>query len=239
VPTRILDTRTTTGGHLGPLRPGETVSVTDVATAGVPADAVAVVVNLTAVAPTGNGYLSAFPDAFSGTSTLNYGRFTRANLAVVTLNSSHGFNLYNSSGTVNALVDVVGYLGGTGADASFVSLPSPVRICDTRYGNGGHLGVLPGSSAMTIQSGELFGVPYDATSVWTNLTVVPPAGGYVTAYAAGTSRPAVSNLNFTHGRVIPNAAAVGLSTGAATAGQLSLFAAGTTNLIVDLFGYFE
>lgn len=62
-PTRVLDTRRTLGGHLGPVEPQGTVDVMIAGEAGVPmAGAAGVIANLTAVNPNAAGYVTLFPN---------------------------------------------------------------------------------------------------------------------------------------------------------------------------------
>jgi hypothetical protein len=65
---------------------------------------------------------------------------------------------------------------------------------------------------------------------------VVPAGplGYVTLWAAGQSQPVASTLNSLDGRVKSNAAIVPAGTG----GAINVFATNTTDLVVDINGYF-
>lgn len=80
---------------------------------GVPADASAVIVNVTAVNPTVGGYLTAWPtgDARPGTSNLNP-RTGRAvpNLAILPLGAGGRISLFNFAGSTHVVVDVVGYV---------------------------------------------------------------------------------------------------------------------------------
>ncbi len=69
------------------------------------------------------------------------------------------------------------------------------------------------------------------------LTVTgPAAGGYITAYADGTDRPATSNLNFRAGQTI----AVQVYAPVGSDGSVALYngSAGSTQLIADVAGYF-
>jgi hypothetical protein len=81
------------------------------------------------------------------------------------------------------------------------------------------------------------GVPAGATAVVANVTVTgPTSAGFLTAYAAGGSKPNASNLNFTAGETVPNRVIIPLS----SSGQLSLFnALGNTNAIVDVDGFYS
>ncbi|MHB8342496.1 MAG: hypothetical protein ACYDB7_15200, partial [Mycobacteriales bacterium] len=80
-----------------------------------PTTATAVAVNITAVGPTGVGYLEAFPDGTTRpvASTVNYtpGE-TTANFQVVALGSNGKLDLYSANSSVNVVIDVVGYLTG-------------------------------------------------------------------------------------------------------------------------------
>lgn len=117
-PVRVLDSRpgSTVGPLLGRLNWRETSVFTPAGQAGVPADAAAVILNVTAVSSPPAGNLRVFsgdrwraPD----TSTLNYieGRDV-PNLVVVPLDESREAFLYSDSdlGTPYVVADVVGYL---------------------------------------------------------------------------------------------------------------------------------
>ena len=69
---------------------------------------------------------------------------TRANSNIVALNSSRQFKIYNSGSATHVIVDLVGYLA-TSTTGRFVPL-TPVRIVDTRYGNGGRYAPLGGAA---------------------------------------------------------------------------------------------
>ena len=85
-PTRLLDTRTTTGGHHAPVKQGETVKVKIAGNGDIPSGVTAVVLNLTATDSTRSGNVTAYADGDIApeTSNVNYGKGTTvANLAVV------------------------------------------------------------------------------------------------------------------------------------------------------------
>ncbi|MCU1655522.1 MAG: hypothetical protein JWO57_178 [Pseudonocardiales bacterium] len=231
---RVLDTRSAVGGHPAPLGAGRAVTVHP----GLPGDAGAAIVNITAV--NGNargGFLNAAPTCTQAASTVNFTRYARANLAVVALRSG-AFCIDSSGSPVNVIVDVVGYLSGSGG-SSYVALPAPVRIVDTRTNNGGSgaepAPLQPDSSA-SFRGDGLFAVPYAATALLTGIVDVNATrGGYFTLFP-GLTRPAApaSTLNFTTGRVVSNAAIVDLSSD-----QFGLYNnLGNTDAAVDLFGYF-
>ena len=86
-----------------------TISVTGLA--GVPSDAKAVVVNLTAVAPTQGSFLTVFPGPTKPlVSDLNPAAGdVKGNLTVATLSPSGTISIYNNTGSVNVVVDVLGW----------------------------------------------------------------------------------------------------------------------------------
>ena len=79
-------------------------------------------------------------------------------------------------------------------------------------------------------------IPATATAYSLNVTVVPMGFlGYITMWPAGIDlRPVVSTMNSTDGRVKANAAIVP----AGTNGGVNIYATNTTNVILDINGYF-
>ena len=232
---RIVDTRNGTGGYTGTLVNHQTQRFTLPAGSGVPADATSMIVNVTATGQPAAGYVTLSTDCSGATSTLNYLKgFTRGNLSVAALDASSGFCVFNSGGPTNVIIDLVGYVGPSGS-ASYIALPAPVRISDTRSGNGGHLGVLGPHGTEALQGGGIFDVPYSASALLTNVTATAgTAGTFLTVYP-GPTRPFVGTLNVTARRTVPNAAVVNLTaSGAATVYNDQ----GSVQAIVDLFGYF-
>jgi hypothetical protein len=79
--------------------------------AGVPDNATAVVVNLTAVDPSAQTFLTVFPALpRPNVSDLNPAPGTvRANLVVATLSATGKILIYNNAGSTNVVVDVLGW----------------------------------------------------------------------------------------------------------------------------------
>ncbi|HEX3647798.1 MAG TPA: PKD domain-containing protein [Pseudonocardiaceae bacterium] len=114
-PTRLLDTRTTVGGHQGPLGPNGVATLNVVGTAGVPADATSVVLNVTAVAPTQSTFITVYPDgtARPDTSALNVGAGqTVPNLVVVPVGANGKIDFFNHQGQIDLVADLAGYFTG-------------------------------------------------------------------------------------------------------------------------------
>lgn len=237
-PARLLDTRDSSG----PIAAAATVTVQVTGgVVGIPADAVAAVLNVTAVDSSVPSYLTVWPAdvARPNTSSLNMaGRDVVPNLVISKLSSSGAVNVFNFAGQVDCVVDVVGYFVA-GAGSRFTSL-SPVRILDTREGVGAPFGAVgPGRSVDLVVAGVggAGGVAGDADTVVMNVTVTEPTvSGFVTVWPTGSVKPTASNLNFGPGQTVPNLVIAKLGTG----GAVSLFnSGGSTHLIADVLGFFR
>jgi hypothetical protein len=151
---------------------------------------------LTAIGPTGQGWLTLFPNgqAVPGTSTLNYGasQFAIANNATVRI-GTNGQVCVNAGQTgTNVLLDVVGYIPSASA-AMMPLLTTPARLADTRGAGGA---ILANTSRCFAVAGQ-GGIPTTATGVLLNITSVGYTGnGWLTAFPSGQAVPATSTLNF-------------------------------------------
>ena len=223
-PVRVLDTRSG-GGALGT---GE-VRALDLSTRA-PVEATAVVLNVTAVAPSLASFVTVYPTGADRPTASNLnlvaGR-TRPNAVVTLLGTGRSVNLYNDAGSVHLVVDLAGYYRPV-TGSGFTPL-SPVRVLDTRTA-GGPLG--PGAVRTVDLSGRL---PSAATAVTFNLTGLgATASTFVTAWPDATTRPNVSNLNPVPGETAPNQVTVTIGANR----RVNLFNnAGSTHLVVDLAGY--
>ena len=113
-PVRVLDTRTTTGGHKAPVGGNAAVSVKVLGVGGVPSSGVAaVVVHVTGVGPSTANYLEAFGAGYPRrtSSTLNLAKgATASNNAVVPVGPDGAVSVYNNDGSANVVVDVQGWI---------------------------------------------------------------------------------------------------------------------------------
>lgn len=162
---------------------------------GVPSDAVAAVLSVTAVSKgAGWNFVTVFPAGtpMPDTSSLNMSPFDGAVANLVTIKLGAGAVDLNSYVACDLIVDLIGVYRPTTtpvASGRLVAFPSAVRALDTRSG------AQPGVGS--ISRVDLDGlVPADATAVVGTLTAVT-AGvpGFVTAFPSGTSVPDTSNLN--------------------------------------------
>src|SRR5579863_4286896 len=117
----------------------------------------------------------------------------------------------------------------------FVPVP-PCRVVDTRAGNGTFGGppITQGTSrSFPIPQGAC-AIPANAAAYALNAAVVPHGRlGYLTLWPSGATMPVVSTLN-SDGRVKANAAIVAAGQG----GAISVYASNTTDVILDISGYF-
>ncbi len=185
-PKRLLDTRTTTGGHHARVGAGGAVTLT---VPGLPADATAVAINLTGISASGTTYLSAYRGGttFAGTSNLNLSTNdpTAAVFAIVSVGPAHTITLRNANGTVDIAADEVGYFGTAATTGAYTALAAPRRVLDTRTTTGGHHGKVANHATVSVHPS----LPASATAAVVNLTVTGnTASGYLTAAPSCTAR---------------------------------------------------
>ena len=112
-PVRLVDSRGGLRAPTGPLSPEQTVRVQVGGQVGVPADATAVVLNVSAVAPEGFGYFTVWPhgSAVPDSSNVNYVAGADVpNLVMVRLGDGGAIDIRNSVSRAHLLVDVAGYV---------------------------------------------------------------------------------------------------------------------------------
>lgn len=114
-PARILDTRTgvgTVGASTAPIAAGGAIDLQVGGAGGVPADAVAVVMNVTYTKATKTGFITVWPSGETRPNASNLNTVagaTAPNLVTVKLGAGGRVSIYNSAGTVHVLADVAGY----------------------------------------------------------------------------------------------------------------------------------
>src|SRR5580704_14345682 len=140
------------------------------------------------------------------------------------------------------------------AGTQFTALPSPARVCDTRYGSSAQ-----GCTVATVGAGKagvmnlnvtgIDGIPaigstHSPVAIVASITVIDPTTGtFVTVYPGNLpSPPTASDLNVPPSVVLTNLVVVGVdpTTGSPTAGTINIFNdLGNVNIIVDVFGYYS
>ncbi|KQR16680.1 S8 family serine peptidase [Cellulomonas sp. Leaf334] len=245
-PVRVLDTRDGTGVEPGRVVPGEPI---DLQLGGweVPDTATAVVLNVTAVSPSGLGNVRVFPTPASGdavptVSNLNLAQWAdQPNLVTVKLGAEGSVRFAIQGATADLVADIAGYYSEGGGTA--YTPVSPVRVMNLMDGTGGvPTGRLRYDHYVDLQVAGVNGVPADATAVVLNVTGVAPGGmTNVRVYprpAASEPQepPAVSNLNLTGGRDQPNLVTVLVGDG----GKVRFYTQSHDLwLIADLAGYYS
>ncbi|MGH9918674.1 MAG: Ig-like domain-containing protein, partial [Nitrososphaerales archaeon] len=132
------------------------------------------------------------------------------------------------------------------ANLGFTPLSSPIRIADTRTG-ATDPGIYAGDKLCS--GGQLtidmpVSVPSNAGAVVAELTAISPsAPGFLSAFAAGTTRPGTANVSFTSAQTVGNLVTVGLGTDPSTGlPALTIYnGSGTgafTDFTLDLYGYY-
>jgi len=252
-PEKLIDTRSQPWYHVGsingPVQPMTDYKVQVGGVGTVPADAVAVIANITVVDTNFPGHLRmwASDQDMPNTSVVNYAPETKANSQIVALSADGEITFRSFSwapttmSPVQVLIDVTGYIT---AGSDFTAT-TPTKIVETRpaYGIVG-----PISGALT--PGVVYPVPVDtsvvpagATAVVLNVTAVQPTNiGHIRVYpdtngVGTTTPPNTSNLNFIPGRDIPNMVIVQLPEDRTIDFYTAYAGFGSTDLVVNIIGY--
>jgi len=130
----------------------------------------------------------------------------------------------------------VSVLGGVPPNALQFVPVTPCRLVDTRPGQGGN-GPIPAGTSEDFPIPQLGGcnIPDTAAAYSLNVSVVPASIlGYLTIWPTGERQPLVATLNSLDGRIKADAAIVP----AGYQGAISIYVTNTTNVILDINGYF-
>ncbi len=243
-PCRAADTRSATGTFGGP--PMSAGLVRDfpisLSPCGIPPAASAYSLNVTVVPESPLSYLTLWPtgQAQPFVSTLNswYGMVV-ANAAIVPVGNNESVSVFVTDPT-DVILDTSGYFAPPGGAGALLFYPvTPCRVADTR-GPDGPFGA-PILAAATTRSftipASVCNIPTTAAAYSLNITVVPDGDRplpYLTAWPAGSPQPGVSTLNSFDGAVVANAAIVA----AGTNGAIAIFVWSSTDVILDINGYF-
>jgi hypothetical protein len=220
VPDRRLDTRPTklaAGGETSALVTGATK-----AGATIPANASAVVVNITATGENSDGFITVWPcgTARPDASILNFQRgVDRANLSLAKVGADGKICLYSDTPT-NLIVDVMGYFTG---ESTFTP-QTPSRVLDTR-----------GTASVTAGGRAEVTLPAGSKAVALNVASVSAAAdGYATVWPCDEEQPTASNLNYSAGGAVANAVVVKVG----ASNKVCIFSDKASKYLVDLSGSF-
>ncbi len=262
-PCRVLDTRKPTGPTAQtagqPLQAGTSYTFNVQGNAGdngsggacamaVPAGAVAVFLNATAVVPAGVGDIRLYPagPSFPSVSTINYGAgVTLANGAIVPLAATTpDLGAHVDVNGAHFVLDIAGYFTAAGP-LRYYPL-DPCRAYDTRSAAGPTGGnPIPYHVAQPFTLQGLCGIPVGAkAAVLTVSALNPTVTGDLRVYPGTPMNPVfVSSLNFNAGEpAIANGVFMPLT---AATPDLSVYGdpnstpPGTLHVLIDVTGYFE
>ncbi len=255
-PVRLLETRP--GEPVGCVKPGlplvggtDALQTATTACTGIPAAARSVVGNATTVSPAGVGYLTLYPADVATAPLVASSNYSTNQIVngpfTVGLSPAGQFKIFTTQ-TTHLVVDVLGYYSPEAVDANgtgllFTPLAHPVRLLETRAGQ--PVGCfkpnapLNGLQVYTQAARGLcdgLTIPTAALGVVGNATVVfPQGGGYLTLWPSTAAQPTVATANYDAGAVVNRHFIVGLGQ---TDGAFKQFSLVTTDLVIDLAGYF-
>ena len=228
-PVRLVDTRYGVGTEAAPLGAGCTMKV---ATKMDPATVRAVVVNITALAPTASGAIVASacgtsrPGIAAVRATANR---ASSGAATVPIGADGSICVY-SAVTTPVVIDLFGAYSTTGR---FKYQPITTgRLLDTRAG----AKVAAGTTVRVKVTGRA-GVPAGVAAAAFTLHATSSTGAqYLTVYSCAVGRPGVSSLNVAAGLDVTNQVVSPVS----SAGEVCIFVGGTgsVHLTLDISGWF-
>jgi hypothetical protein len=239
---RILDTAKGIGGFSTPMEAGKYRTIKVAGLAGLPDDGSvgAVSLNATVGSAAEIGTLFGRPDADTNRSTMLIynavsGVYTSNSASVAV--SSDGTIQVMTETSARLILDVQGYYtANTDGTAAGGFVPVAKRLVDTRSGTGATKAAVAPGKSIDVQITGANGVPAGASGAVVNLIAVnsTASDGYLTPYAAGGTKPA-NSLHYAPSENTAMQAQVPLS----ASGKITIAnSSTTTNLLVDLQGYF-
>jgi hypothetical protein len=247
-PSRLLDTRsgnTTIDGQSAGIGPYQALTVTPVKVAGragIPNDAIAAALNIIAINPSGDGFITVFPCGTSVPITTNINFFRGAiisNMVISKLGTDGSVCIY-SNVTTDVVIDINGAFPAVSTQ-SFTNI-NPVRVLETRPGNytndGRYNGIgrlAPGSITQLDLANRL-GIPNDVSAVSLNIiAITPQADGYLTVFPCdGGGVPNTSTVAYRAGKIISNATIAKV-----VGGKVCIYTLSAVDVVVDLSGAFK
>ena len=248
-PCRVADTRASSGfsGAFGP--PSLSADVTRTlpmpsSDCSLPSTALGYSLNFGVLPHAPLGFLTVWPagSPLPEVGTLGSAEGTPvSNAAIVPAGTSGAISLYANAAT-DVIVDSNGYFGASGGTGALNFYPlTPCRIADTRTPGSGLTGAF-GPPTMSGGSTRSFpipssscGVPVSAHAYSLNIGVVTPGPlAYLTVWPTGQAMPEVGTLSAPGAGIVSDAAIVP----AGTSGAINVFVANTTDVIIDIDGYF-
>jgi Beta-propeller repeat len=165
-----------------------------------------------------------------------------SNAALVPAGSNGAISIYANAAT-DVIIDADGYFAPPGSPGALYFFPlPPCRVVDTRADGGSGLTGAFGPPTMSAGSTRDFPIPSSSCSVPAsaqayslNIGVVTPGPlAFLEAWPAGQPQPLVGTLNSPQAGIVSNAAIVP----AGVNGAISIYVSNTTDVIIDIDGYF-
>jgi hypothetical protein len=194
---RILDTRNGTGAAKAKVAADGTLAVQVGGANGIPSVAqglTAVAIQVTVIDQANNGFLTEYPDGITrpqASSTQFYAGDSATVLNILPVGSNGKIDIYNGSGgTTDLIGDVTGYFMAGTSGQKFHAIGGS-RLIDTRNSGGAVASgaILPVSTGTSV-------VALRPTLVLNIAVIAPAAGGWLTTYEDGTTRPASTDFSF-------------------------------------------
>ncbi len=247
-PARLLETRigpdnTTVDGLFegdGRLAAGGTVELVVAGRGGVADDASAVVLNLGAILPDSDGFLTVYPcgEEQPLASNVNYYAGDVVSNAVLAKIGDDGKVCIYTLAEVDLIADVNSEVAADGSPTPV----SPARILETRdvpgYDTVDGLfeaeGRLAAGETLELVVAGRGGVPDDAKAVLMNLGAVLPSGpGFLTVFPCGDDQPLASSVNYDGSDVVSNTMLAKIGDD----GKVCIYTLVETDLIADVNGF--
>ncbi|TDC88120.1 hypothetical protein E1292_46035 [Nonomuraea deserti] len=229
---RLLDTRDPASRHPAPLARGETVAL---GVPDLPADATAVMIDVTAVDPTADTELEFFSDTPVGIPSLaaDARRLTTALVTVTLHPQDKTIKVKNSSATTHVVIDVYGWYSSQSSAFTYFPKTSPYRLLDTRtWGTAAPR--LDPDEEQTLQVRGVAGVPGTATAVLVDVKATDVTGTANLELYAKTARGKVT-LSAMPGETLQTLTLVPL----ADDGTIRIRnGSGQAHAVVDLIGWY-
>ena len=244
-PSRLMDSRaagqTIDGAFAGlGLRDAGTVtSLTVSGRGGIPTNASAVMLSVTATNSVALGYVTVFACGSSRptTSTINLNSSSAVSNPVLTEVGEFGSVCLYVSQATDLVIDVTGFLQ---SNSAVVPL-RPKRLFSSQAGgstvdgNFANAGLVPEGSVIKLVVADRGEVSVASFAAILNLTATDADySGFVTVFTCGSNHPLSSNLNFSPSQAVANLAIAKLGLD----GTVCIYVSRTINLIVDVTGYF-
>ncbi|HEV3356003.1 MAG TPA: PKD domain-containing protein [Pseudonocardiaceae bacterium] len=199
---------------------------------GVPLGITAAALNLTVHNAAAAGQLVVYPD-FSrrpATANLTFAPGSAVSGLAITTVAQNGFvDVYNgSAGVIDLTADLAGFFQTSLANGHTTLIQARLRDGTISGGN---------TAAVPIAGADQGALPSTGiAAVVVNVTAInPSANGFITAYADGSAQPTDESLDYSAGRTTSNTMIVPVGAD----GGIVLYTSQTTELAVDVAGYFS